>query len=325
MDPRLKDELLTRRRRLETVAPSGDAQATLVARLLQEVDEALQRFEGGTYGLCDVCHEGVERERLLVDPLCRTCLDHMTRQEQADLERDLELASRVQDELLPRRNVAHDGWEAAFHYEPAGAVSGDYCDLVASPERGGDLFFLLGDVAGKGVAASILMAGLRAIVRTLVDAGLPLGELAERANRLFCESALPSHFATLVMGRARSTGEVEFCNAGHCPPLLVRPGGVEAVATTSLPLGMFCTGGYRVVSVRMQPGEAILLYSDGLSEAHNPAGQEYGHQRVAEIAGRVHGLAPRALIEACLRDLAAFRSGAPRRDDLTLMALRRSV
>jgi sigma-B regulation protein RsbU (phosphoserine phosphatase) len=323
-DPRLKDELLERRRRLETAAPALPDQAEQVSRLLREVDDALRRFESGDYGLCDVCHDTVEVPRLFADPLSRTCLDHLSREEQQALERDLDLASRVQDELLPRRNVAHDGWEVAFHYEPAGAVSGDYCDLVSSPERGGDLFLLLGDVAGKGVAASLQMAGLRAIVRTLVDAGLPLAELADRANRLFCESTLPSHFATLVLARARPTGEIEFCNAGHPPPLLIRAGGVEKIPATSLPLGMFCTTGYRVVSVRMQPGESLLLYSDGLSEARDPAGREYGQDRVAEIAGRVHGLAPRALIDACMKDLGTFRSNAARADDLTLMAVRRS-
>lgn len=322
-DTLLKDDLLVRRRRLEVTTPGTPDQASEVARLLQEVDDALRRFEGGTFGLCDVCHDDVERDRLLSDPLIRTCLDHLTVTEQRDLERDLDLASRVQDELLPRRNVAHEGWEAAFHYEPAGAVSGDYCDLVPSPDSGGDLFFLLGDVAGKGVAASIQMAGLRAIVRTLVDAALPLGDLAERANRLFCESTLPSHFATLILGRSKPSGEVELCNAGHCPPLVIRRGGVQSIAPTSLPLGMFCTGGYRTVSFRLEPGDAILLYTDGLSEARSRTGEEYGPARVAGVAALGHGLTPRALVDACVKDVTAFRTGAPRTDDLTLLAIRR--
>jgi sigma-B regulation protein RsbU (phosphoserine phosphatase) len=319
----LREELLTRRERLQDV--EGDAaQAVQIERLLREVDDALQRFDGGTYGLCDVCHDPVERERLYVDPLLRTCLDHLTPAEQQALQRDLDLASRVQGELLPKRNLALDGWDIAYHYEPVGVVSGDYCDVVPPDGRDGDVYFLLGDVAGKGVAASMLMAALRAIVRTLMDANLPLSALVERANRLFCESTLPSHFATLVVGRADAKGQVEICNGGHPPPLVVRREAIASVASTGLPLGLFCSSEYTVTKYVLAPGDVLLLYSDGLSEARDRSGAEYGAQRIAEVARRGHGLPPRALVDACLKDLLTFAGGTPRADDLTVMAIRRS-
>jgi len=319
----LRGELLARRERLQDVEVDA-AQAVQIERLLREVDEALLRFDAGTYGLCDVCHDPVERERLYGDPLLRTCLDHLTATEQEALQRDLDLASRVQGELLPKRNLALDGWDIAYHYEPVGIVSGDYCDIVPPDGRDGDLYFLLGDVAGKGVAASMLMASLRAIVRTLVDANLPLSALVERANRLFCESILPSHFATLVVGRADARGRVEICNGGHPPPLVVRREAIASVASTGLPLGLFCSSDYKVTSHVLSPGDVLLLYSDGLSEAHDRSGTEYGAQRVAEVARRGHSMPPRALVDACMKDVAAFAGGTPRADDLTIMAIRRT-
>ncbi len=318
----LRGELLERRRRLETtIASTGEAER--LVSLLEEVDAALRRMDEGTYGLCETCHDDVEPDRLRADPLRRYCLDHLTPAEQDALQQDLDLAARIQDEMLPRPDLRLDGWEAAFHYEPLGSVSGDYCDLVPPDAGNGDLFFVLGDVSGKGVAASMLMAALRATVRTLVGSGLPVSAMVERANRLFCESTLPSHFATLVCGRASRSGEVEVCNAGHLPPLLASGGRITSIEATGLPVGLFCNGEYRVKKLRMETGDALLLYTDGVSETRGPSRTEYGIPRLSGLLQERHALAPKALVATCLEDLAAFRSGAPRSDDLTLMALRR--
>lgn len=166
----LRDQLRDRRRRLEEAVGAGGGTARLT-HLLQDIDAALARIDAGTYGVCESCHESIEIERLLGDPLARTCLDHLTPGERQALEEDLDLAARVQDRLLPENFPAVSGWEACYRYEPAGALGGDYCDLVASGSDRRALYFLLGDVAGKGMAASILMASLRAIVRTLAESG----------------------------------------------------------------------------------------------------------------------------------------------------------
>ena len=319
----LRAELQSRRQRLETAAaaagPAGD-----IERLLREVDRALARIDGGTYGMCDACHEPIEDDRLLADPLVRNCLDHLTRDEQRALEQDLDLASRVQGGMLPREDLRFAGWEASFHYEPAGTLSGDYCDLVPAQGPPGDLVFLLGDVAGKGLAASMLMASLRAILRTLVDSGLPVAALMERANRLFCESTLPSHFATLVLGRAAPSGELEICNAGHPPPLILRRGEVLAIEPTGLPIGLFGSSRYEVHKLRLERGDGLLLFTDGLSESQDRNGSEYGFDRVTRRLIGSRDLAPRRLIESCLADLRDFRSGTPGVDDLTLLAIRRA-
>src|SRR5438128_4786461 len=226
--PVFRDQLLDRRQKLETAAAtlSGPNDVT---RLLEEVDAALQRLNAGTFGLCESCGDPVETERLLADPLTRFCLDHLTTVEQRALEEDLELASRIQRELLPKLEPRPGGpggpggiigWEIAYHYQAVGPVSGDYCDLIQGD--GGQTYFLVGDVAGHGVAAALLMSHLSATLRTLISLGLPLSQLMERASRIFCESTLPTQYATLVCARASSSGEIEVCNAGHPPPLVVR-------------------------------------------------------------------------------------------------------
>jgi sigma-B regulation protein RsbU (phosphoserine phosphatase) len=319
LDEMLREQLVDRRRQLDRAAASGREDPE-VRRLLREVDAALARMDEGTYGLCEVCHQSIEPDRLISDPLARFCLDHLSAGERQALESDLGLAARIQKGLLPVARLHHGGWEAAYHYEPASIVSGDYCDLIPS---GGDLYFVLGDVTGKGVAASMLMAHLQAMFRSLIPMGLALPELVEHASRIFCQSTLPTHYATLACGRATAAGELEICNAGHLPPLLISPRGVAEVAATGLPLGAFCDEKFGASRVRIEPGEAILLYTDGLTEARNVAGVMYGNARVRDLALSGLRAAPRELISSCLEDLRAFRGGLPAGDDLTILAIRR--
>lgn len=318
--PILRDHLLDRRHQLEAAAPAFDA-AGEVTRLLQEVDAALQRMAAGTFGLCETCADPIETDRLLADPLTRFCLDHLRPAEQRALQQDLDLASRIQRELLPKADARLDGWEIAYHYRPAGPVSGDYCDLI--PGAAGEVYFLIGDVAGKGVAAAMLMAHLSAMLRTLISLGLPLGDLVERASRVFCESTLPTHYATLVCGRASSSGEIEVCNAGHPPPLVIRAGAITPLEATGLPIGMFCSERFSSRIERLTAGDTLLLYTDGLTEAQNPAGADYGVERLSALAASTVQLRPKALVDACLRDLGTFRGAPGLADDLTIMALRR--
>jgi phosphoserine phosphatase RsbU/P len=316
----LRDQLTERRERLESAASSvpDDEQ---VRRLLREVDAALARMDGGTFGICESCHDTIEADRLIADPLMEYCLDHLTKPQRLALEADLDLAARVLRGLLPPPSQSFPGYEVARHYEGAGPVSGDYCDAVSGD--GGSLYFAIGDVSGKGVTASMLMAHLHATLRALVPLNLPLDQLVTRASSLFCESALPSHFATLVLGRAGRSGEVEICNAGHVPPLVARGREVARIASTGIPIGMFCDARFSVTRLRLSPGDTVLLYTDGVNEARSASGEEYGIDRLSGLlAGKSAHKTP-DLIAACLRDLETFRSGAPKEDDLTLMAVRR--
>lgn len=319
----LREQLLDRRHRLQTALQTTPDNSALT-ELLAEVDNALARMEHGRYGRCEICQEPIEQERLLSDPLLRYCLDHLTPSERQALERDLELAAQIQSQLLPPRESPLEGWEVAYNYQPMGLVSGDYCDLMADPRQPDRMFFVLGDVAGKGVASSMLMTHLHAIFRSLVSFHLPLDEMVAMANRIFCESALAGQYATLVCGRATRSGEIELHNAGHWPALVVRRGQVERVDSTNVPLGMFPSVQFVVRRIQLQAGESLFLYSDGLVETRNPAGEEFGLERLMNtLAGRA-GTSAGNLLDGCLRALADFRQDARRPDDLTLLVLRRA-
>ena len=159
----LRPQILERRARLEAAATTS-ASAAYVHDLLAEVDAALERIEKGTFGLCETCHDSIEADRLAADPMVRFCLDHLSRREQRLHEQDLELANQIQTRLLPKSDLVLERWETHYHYAPLGPVGGDYCEVTASQD-GKSVFFAVGDVAGKGVAASLLMTHLSAILR----------------------------------------------------------------------------------------------------------------------------------------------------------------
>jgi sigma-B regulation protein RsbU (phosphoserine phosphatase) len=302
-----RDQIQERQRRLEAALAQG-LDAPQLRRLLAEVDAALERLEHGTFGLCDTCHDPIEPDRLLADPFLRNCIDHLTADEQRALQRDLDLAGEIQGALLPKGELATPSWD-------------DVCDLIRSRD-GGPMVFVVGDVAGKGVAASLLMAHLSATFRSLVAADLPLDRIMDRANDLFCSSITAQHYATLACGRAGADGDLELCNAGHAPIYLLRPGGVAPLRSTGLPLGMFCTSTYAIHRTRLAAGEAVFLYTDGLSEARDGAGVEYGAERLGRFLQDHRAADPSDLIPACLEDLRGFLGGRPLADDLTVMALR---
>jgi sigma-B regulation protein RsbU (phosphoserine phosphatase) len=315
-----QEQLVGRRQQLTSIA-ARQGGTVEIRQLIDEIDAALQRIEAGTYGFCETCADPIEPDRLLADPLTRFCLDHLTPHAQRALQQDLDMAVRIQRELLPRPERRFDGWDFAYHYQPAGPVSGDYCDLI--PGSAGELYFLLGDVAGHGVAAAMLMSHLSALLRTLISIGLPLQQLMERTSRVFCESTLPMHYATLVCGRAEPSGEIEVCNAGHPPPLVLGRSGVERIEATGLPIGMFCTEQFASRRLRLQPGEMLLLYTDGVVEARNPGGDEYGLDRMMALVSSVDGAAPAPLVESCVRNIIAFGGSSSFADDVSVLALRR--
>jgi phosphoserine phosphatase RsbU/P len=317
----LRSELEERRERLRAALHSPGADASL-SQLLTAVDAALIRIDQGSFGICETCHDTIEPERLLADPLTRFCLDHLSQSEQRALESDLSLAARIQRRLLPEPGLAPTGWDVHYHYQPAGMVSGDYCDLLQTDSG---LLFMLGDVSGKGVAASMLMSHLHATFRSLVEAGLPLDQMVEHANRIFCESTFAGQFATLVVGRAAPGGSVEFVSAGHLPLLHVHSGGAISKDSTGVPLGMFCSTRFPVHRLGLEEGDGLFLYTDGLTEARNRAGDEYGLSRVQGLAARHRGANARTLISECLSDLGSFRDSLNQTDDLTLLVVRRTA
>jgi len=316
---KFRPQLLQRRARLQAVTKS--ISAADLDLLISEIDAALNRIDNGTYGLCETCHDTIEADRLERDQLVRFCLDHLSESELRAHQQDLDLASQIQSKLLPPKGIVLEDWDTHYRYVPVGAVGGDYCELIAL-EGGKSLFFAVGDVAGKGVAASLLMTHLSAIFRSLLSLDLPLADVVSRANRLFCESTAAAQYATLVCGRTTANG-VELCNAGHCVPLLLRKDTTERFDATGLPLGLFCGSQYTVGHSSFDLGDSLVLYSDGITEAQDPETNEYEERRLIRALRDHSHLDTVAMADGVLRDVVRFRGTSPPHDDMTLLIVRR--
>ena len=272
--------------------------------------------------LCEVCDGVLEEERLRTGPLKRVCLECLSDDQRRALEHDLQVAAEIQAQLLPARNFSFGRWQIHYAYQPFGAVSGDHIDLIRPGRSGQALHFLFGDVSGKGVAASILMANLQALFRSLVSQELALTEILERANTLFHESTAANSYATLVAGRLNGAGRLELANAGHNPPLLVRDGSVQPLAAGAPPLGFSNRTVFQPRSFRLEPEDFVFLYTDGVSEACNEMGEEYGSARIETALAGLRGQPSQTVVDSVLQGTRFFQGDASPCDDVTAMAIR---
>lgn len=320
-DRLVRQQLVDRRARLVAALPTAPGQSGIHG-LLAQVDAALERVEAATFGLCAACHDPIEPERLAADPLIELCLDCLTDGQRRALELDLALAARLQSGLLPPRTLHHSGWDVAFGYRAARVVSGDYCDaIVGQHDR---LHVIVGDVSGKGVSAALLMAQLHALFRTLASLAPSMEHMFSQVNDTLCKTALATHYATLVGTSAGSDGEVTVVNAGHPPPLVYQHGHVSEVDSAGLPLGMFSGQDYRATSVTLDPDDFLVLYSDGITEAENDTGQEFGRERLAGVVTQHAELPPSDLVRHVEAAVLAFSGASSHVDDRTVAVFRRA-
>ena len=243
------------------------------------------------------------------------------------LKRDLEVAREIQNAMLPEGTWSGPGVEAFGLTKPANTVGGDFYDILPQPD--GTVLVALGDVAGKASPAALLMALLLAILRTLVDEGLPLTALVQRLNIQVARHAPASRFITLFLASFNpATGRLEFVNAGQTPPLLRRQNGsIERLMSGGIALGMFEGSTYQAGELQMHPGDALLMYSDGLTEAESPDGQpfdEAGLERtLALFAGAYQKTAAAELGKAVFDAVERHRRDQRLQDDLTVLVLSR--
>jgi len=243
------------------------------------------------------------------------------------LKRDLEVAREIQQAMLPDGTWSGPGVEAFGLTKPANTVGGDFYDILPQPD--GTVIVALGDVAGKASPAALLMALLLAMLRTLVDEGLPLPALVQRLNLQVSRHAPASRFITLFLAcYDPPTGRLTFVNAGQTPPLLRRQNGsIERLMSGGIALGMFPGSTYESGEVQMNPGDALLLYSDGLTEAESPDGQpfdEAGLERtLALYAGAYQQSAAAELGRAVFDAVERHRRDKRLSDDLTVLVLSR--
>jgi phosphoserine phosphatase RsbU/P len=317
--PFLRKELTERKERLEDSAKNL-TDPVKIYRLLQQIDRTLERIDKGSFGICEVCHDPIEPERLAYDPMISVCLDHLSSDQQRALEQDLELAGKVQRGLLPKENIKLEGWEFSYRYRPAGIVSGDFCDLFQIDDS--NFCFVIGDVSGKGISASLMMSQLHALIRSFLTFGLPLTEIVKRTNRLFCESILSNNYATMVFGKGSPDGIVEFCIAGHNPPLLLKEKDITKIKATGIPVGLFCGSEYEVTKHTLGPGDTILIYTDGLTESFSN-GNEYGEERLIESFLESGNKSSDLLLNNIFNAHSIFMKSEKPSDDMTVAVLKK--
>jgi sigma-B regulation protein RsbU (phosphoserine phosphatase) len=249
------------------------------------------------------------------------------REENADkrrLDEDLRGAARIQESLLPEETPALAGWELSGSSRLCSAVGADYYDFTVDDGR---LLLALGDVAGKGLAAALLMASLRAAVRALWREADSLRRVVARINENLRQTVPPNRFATLFLARAdTATGEVEWVNAGHAPPLVARSDGShEVLEATGTILGVFADVSWEEGRTTLGAGDVLILLSDGVMEAARAATSDLGPERLAAVARAKGGSSTSALLTALQAASEEGLGVARRADDHTFVVLRRQT
>jgi len=252
----------------------------------------------------------------------------LVRQQQAEardrerIEQELKVAQLIQQQFLPKSVPDLPSWHVAAFYRPARTVGGDFYDFIPLPD--GRLMVVIGDVTDKGVPAALVMASTHALLRGAAPRLISPGQVLAQVNDLLCAD-IPAHmFVTcLALVLDPATGLLEFANAGHDVPYVRTEGGVAELRARGMPLGLMPGMEYEEKTFQMQPGDSVLLHSDGLAEAHAADREMFGFPRVSALVGRSAPGA--ALIDACLAELAAFTGpGHEQEDDITLVTLERS-
>jgi sigma-B regulation protein RsbU (phosphoserine phosphatase) len=188
----------------------------------------------------------------------------------------------------------------------------------------GRIYFVIADVSGKGITAALVMTSLATAFSIFTRTDPTPAELVRELNVTLAPKTAPTKFATLFAGLLDpATGRVEFTNAGHVPPLVVGRDGVQQLKTTDMVIGLFAAAQYRNQSVTLAPGDSLVLFTDGVTEAENAAEEQLGLDPVATLLTPMHGTAAGALLESIERHVAAFTCDAPAGDDVTMLALTR--
>lgn len=235
---------------------------------------------------------------------------------------ELKIGRTVQKALLPEENPTIAGWSIWMFTRPANDVGGDLVDYINLD--GNKLGVALGDVAGKGLGAALLMSKLQSTLRAIAPEYSSLSELGQRLNQIFCRDSLPSKFATLVYQElTENSGKIRLLNAGHLPPLVLRGGNVEELPRGAPALGLMKTSKFDELEVEMGPGDLFVAYSDGVTEARNERDEFFGDQRLKTLLGKSAGISPDRVGEKILSSVDAFVGEAPRSDDLSLVLIKR--
>jgi sigma-B regulation protein RsbU (phosphoserine phosphatase) len=243
--------------------------------------------------------------------------------ERVRLERELQVASEIQQRFQPASAPIVAGYELQGISFPCYEIGGDYYDFIQRDN--GKLIVALGDVSGKGPAAALLMSSLHAAVHAHSDTHDSLAKMIGAVNRYLVDSTPANRFVTLFYAELDpKDGSLAFLNAGHNPPLICHAGGtMEQLAAGGLPLGIMANADFREGKTRLHPGDVLVIYSDGVSEAVNPKGEEFGPTRLYETVSRNLDASAAGIRDRIESALTKFCQGTPAADDITLVICKR--
>ncbi len=270
--------------------------------------------------MSETTRSGIERLAVEAAAAIENARLYREETEKGRLEQELSLAAQIQRALLPSPQYTTVGVELSAVSVPSRAIGGDFFDYLELP--GGAFGFALGDVAGKGAAAALLTASVQSIFSTRAAEGESPARTMALVNRGVFRRAVQARFVTMVYGVISPDGLLTYCNAGHCPPLLVSRRGLQRLESGGLVLGLVADVAYEQGAVQLEPGDVIAIFSDGLSECTNQADEQYEEERiVASVNEHLH-LEPADILDHLLADVRRFAGGVAFHDDLTAMVLK---
>jgi sigma-B regulation protein RsbU (phosphoserine phosphatase) len=303
----------------------GSAQEDTIDAHLETLDTAIIQAEKGELGRCTICHDHVEQHWIETDYTTSVCIEHLSGSERNRLESELELSQKVQKALLPHSVPELTGWELAAFSRPASIVGGDYFDFTRFDN--GHHALIIADVMGKGMPASMLMASLQAYLRIITPESDSPDKVLGRINRIFCHNINLTKFVTLVVADLdHESGVLRYANAGHNPPFILRaqPGTPpEPLLPTGAAIGLMEGAEFKSRSVRMEPGDSIVMYTDGIIDAGVHENRMYGEERLKNFLSEHRGLPAQRLIKDLLTEVQVHTRNAPPADDTTLIVLKR--
>lgn len=244
------------------------------------------------------------------------------------MKRDLQIAKEIQTWLLPASPPSVPGLEIAFHTRPANTVAGDYYDVF--PREFGDShlpswLLAVADVAGKSIPAALLMATVQASLKTLARTPLSVSELVEKMNEYACTNSQDGRrFTTAFIAEYDPPAHsLTYVNAGHNPPIVRRAnGGLERLESGGIPIGIMENAAYASATITLQPGDWVVMFSDGVVEAENARSEEYGEDRLIYNIHMGATQSPALLLQRIMGDVDNFVGTAPQHDDVTCMLLK---
>jgi sigma-B regulation protein RsbU (phosphoserine phosphatase) len=301
----------------------GDKEGASVQPHLQVIDNCLEKTEDPSFGICNVCHTEIDSELISMDYTAAVCLGCMSEQDREKLQLELDFMQTVHRAFLPHEMPSIPGLEIAAFSRPSGTSGGDYFDFFQFSDGANGL--AVADAMGHGLSASLLMSNLQAAFRTLAPLSISPAEVLQRLNHFYLHNIHFTTFATAFMARlSPGSLRLDYSNAGQNPPILIRQEDHSPcwLAPTGAAVGVIEDYQIRSESLELAQGDVVLIYTDGVVESHNPQGEEFGNERLAELVQRNVSLPVQELISTLRRGLQTFVAEAPIEDDVTFLAFK---